>query len=38
VEGALDRIAAGTFKKGTVPHLWDGGATERVVAALKRAL
>lgn len=38
VSNALDRIDAGTFKKGAVPHLWDGFATERVVAALKRAL
>lgn len=38
IEDALARIDRGDFKKGRVPDLWDGRATERVVAALKRAL
>jgi UDP-N-acetylglucosamine 2-epimerase (non-hydrolysing) len=33
---AIARIKAGTFKKGRIPHLWDGHATERVFAALDR--
>jgi UDP-N-acetylglucosamine 2-epimerase (non-hydrolysing) len=38
IADALDRIARGVFKKGAVPHLWDGRSTERVVEAIKRAL
>ncbi|MBK9148779.1 MAG: UDP-N-acetylglucosamine 2-epimerase (non-hydrolyzing) [Flavobacteriales bacterium] len=34
----LERIARGEFKKGKVPHLWDGHATERAVEALMRWL
>ncbi|WKZ66920.1 MAG: UDP-N-acetylglucosamine 2-epimerase (non-hydrolyzing) [Flavobacteriales bacterium] len=36
--GALERIEGGTFKKGRIPSLWDGHATERVVEAIKHAL
>ena len=35
---AIGRIHAGTFKRGEVPPLWDGHATERVVAALDSIL
>jgi UDP-N-acetylglucosamine 2-epimerase (non-hydrolysing) len=35
---AIGRIHTGQFKKGRVPHLWDGHATERVFDALDRAL
>lgn len=35
---AIARIDSGTFKKGRIPHLWDGHATERVFEALERAL
>lgn len=38
LDEALGRIERGEFKKGRVPELWDGRATERVVAALKRVL
>lgn len=34
----LDRIEAGTYKQGRVPHLWDGHATERVLDVLMRVL
>ncbi len=33
---AITRIHAGTFKKGAIPELWDGHATERVFDALDR--
>lgn len=33
---AIGRIQTGTFKKGDIPHLWDGHATERVFDALDR--
>lgn len=33
---AIARIDAGTFKKGRIPHLWDGRSTERVFDALDR--
>lgn len=35
---AIGRIHSGSFKKGRIPHLWDGHATERVFDALERAL
>lgn len=38
VGDSLERIANGRYKKGSVPELWDGHATERAVEALKRAL
>jgi UDP-N-acetylglucosamine 2-epimerase (non-hydrolysing) len=38
IASAISRIAGGTFKKGRVPDLWDGHATERVFDALLRAL
>lgn len=34
----IDSIAAGTYKKGRIPALWDGHATERALEALVRAL
>lgn len=38
LQAALERIAAGNFKKGRVPELWDGRATERIFAVLQRVL
>lgn len=35
---ALQRSADGTFKKGRIPALWDGHATERIFAVLQRVL
>ncbi len=34
----LENISAGTFKKGSVPPLWDGGTAERIVADIERFL
>lgn len=33
---ALDRLAAGNWKKGSIPELWDGKAAERIAATLDR--
>ena len=38
VRAAIARIENGTFKKGKVPPLWDGRATERIVDVLERVL
>lgn len=38
VRNAIARIENGTFKKGEVPPLWDGRATERIVEVLERVL
>ncbi len=38
VRNAIARIEAGTFKKGEVPPLWDGRATERIFDVLERVL
>jgi UDP-N-acetylglucosamine 2-epimerase (non-hydrolysing) len=38
VRNAIARIEAGTFKKGEVPPLWDGKATERIFDVLERVL
>ncbi len=38
VRNAIARIENGTFKKGKVPPLWDGHATERIVEVLERVL
>ncbi len=38
VEGYIDQITEGSYKKGEVPPLWDGKATERIVAILKDIL
>ena len=35
---AIARIGDGTFKKGRVPDLWDGKATERIFGILHRVL
>jgi UDP-N-acetylglucosamine 2-epimerase (non-hydrolysing) len=35
---ALDRLFAGEWKRGGIPELWDGRASERIVAALERLL
>lgn len=34
----IDRIADGSYKKGSVPALWDGRATERIMDVLQRVL
>ena len=33
---ALDRLAAGNWKKGSIPELWDGKAAVRIAATLDR--
>lgn len=38
LQSALDRLFAGGWKKGGVPDLWDGHASERIVAALDNLL
>ncbi|MBP7409770.1 MAG: UDP-N-acetylglucosamine 2-epimerase (non-hydrolyzing) [Flavobacteriales bacterium] len=38
VRDAIGRIENGTFKKGQVPPLWDGQATERILDVLERVL
>jgi UDP-N-acetylglucosamine 2-epimerase (non-hydrolysing) len=38
VRAAIARIENGSFKKGEVPPLWDGHATERIVEVLERVL
>lgn len=38
VREAIARIENGSFKKGKVPPLWDGYATERIVEVLERVL
>jgi UDP-N-acetylglucosamine 2-epimerase (non-hydrolysing) len=38
VRAAIARIESGTFKKGEVPPLWDGRATERIMDVLERVL
>lgn len=38
VREAIARIENGTFKKGQVPPLWDGHATERIFDVLERVL
>jgi len=38
LRAAIDRIRNGTFKQGSIPPLWDGHATERVVEVLHRIL
>jgi UDP-N-acetylglucosamine 2-epimerase (non-hydrolysing) len=38
VREAIARIEGGTFKKGEVPQLWDGRATERIFDVLERVL
>lgn len=34
----MDSVLSGTFKKGSVPALWDGHATERVLDVIDRVL
>jgi UDP-N-acetylglucosamine 2-epimerase (non-hydrolysing) len=38
IEEKISSIEKGTFKKGTVPPLWDGKATERIVEVLRKNL
>ena len=38
VHAAITRIEQGTFKKGKIPPLWDGHATERIIEVLERVL
>jgi UDP-N-acetylglucosamine 2-epimerase (non-hydrolysing) len=35
---ALDRLFAGQWKKGSIPELWDGRASDRIVSALESLL
>src|SRR6202051_379012 len=35
---ALDRLFAGQWKQGSIPEMWDGKTSERIVAALERLL
>ncbi len=36
--GLIDEIHHGTYKKGEIPPLWDGKATERILTAISRIL
>ena len=36
--GLISQIEAGTYKKGRIPHLWDGRASERIAAAVEEFL
>ena len=36
--GLIDEIHQGTYKKGEIPPLWDGKATERILAAISKIL
>ncbi|MEO8066913.1 MAG: UDP-N-acetylglucosamine 2-epimerase (non-hydrolyzing) [Flavobacteriales bacterium] len=38
VRAAIARIESGSFKKGDVPPLWDGRATERILEVIERVL
>jgi UDP-N-acetylglucosamine 2-epimerase (non-hydrolysing) len=38
VAAAIARIDTGAFRKGEIPPLWDGHATERVVEILERTV
>lgn len=38
VEAKINDIEKGTFKKGTIPPLWDGNATKRIVEILNNEL
>jgi len=38
IDEAVDSILANEYKKGEIPHLWDGKATERVVKRLVQFL
>ncbi|HWY38498.1 MAG TPA: UDP-N-acetylglucosamine 2-epimerase (non-hydrolyzing) [Bacteroidia bacterium] len=37
IEKYILRIENGTYKKGQIPHLWDGQATERIFAVLAKS-
>jgi UDP-N-acetylglucosamine 2-epimerase (non-hydrolysing) len=36
--GLIDEIHQGSYKKGDIPPLWDGNATERILASISRIL
>lgn len=38
VRAAIDRIDQGRFRRGSIPPLWDGHATERVMDTLERVV
>jgi UDP-N-acetylglucosamine 2-epimerase (non-hydrolysing) len=38
LEPALNRLFAGNWKKGSIPELWDGRASDRIVSALELLL
>ena len=37
IDGLISQIENGTYKKGKIPELWDGKATERIFAELNKA-
>ena len=38
LQGALDRLFAGEWKRGAIPEKWDGRTSERIVTALEEIL
>ena len=38
VEEKMEAIISGTFKKGNIPPMWDGKATERILLALQKEI
>ena len=34
IEAEIESVEKGTYKKGSIPHLWDGKATERIVKVI----
>ncbi|MFN0201538.1 MAG: non-hydrolyzing UDP-N-acetylglucosamine 2-epimerase [Bacteroidia bacterium] len=34
IQGLIDAIKNGTYKKGEIPYLWDGNATQRIAEAI----
>jgi UDP-N-acetylglucosamine 2-epimerase (non-hydrolysing) len=38
INSYIDKIISGTYKKGTVPHLWDGDATVRILESITESI
>jgi UDP-N-acetylglucosamine 2-epimerase (non-hydrolysing) len=38
IQPAMDKLFAGTWKTGNIPHLWDGKTAERIVCVLSEIL
>lgn len=38
IKNEIDKIEAGTYKKGSIPPLWDGKSTERIMQVLSKEL